>query len=403
MSRRKSRQQVGFPDFDLPFSGQLDPENRRVKLAQHVPWGLAERRFHAGLCEEFGAPIVPARTAWGALLARERCGLTDRDPVEAICENPHGSCSSAWRKFREKKRRFGLVRVIAKLSGGSEAQIALTFLAMNLERALRLLFFALVWLLSRTARIVPAPVHARPDRPGRKRPGAAVWRLNPDSARSAENRKRLPVGLSKDSIRDVLPAGTSGKGVAHDRGDVVMQTSDATVAEGEEDRGGVVAAKAVFIAIEDEGIFDSQPFCRRLVAIEGVRTIGTTEAELSKHKRARGAVFDHCVPYSSLPTRDSLRILGELIINSMDDRPVLAQYAQTGVTFPFDAGAAAPAVIAHRSCILESVGKKMDFIGFERHNGRIAFPRWANILRYDEGSQVEGHLVHRLSGRSVPQ
>lgn len=89
MYRTQCRQQLEFPNFYLPFSGQLDPENRWVVLASLIPWRLVETTYHADLCEDFGAPIVPARTALGALLIKERLGLTDRDTVEAIRENPY--------------------------------------------------------------------------------------------------------------------------------------------------------------------------------------------------------------------------------------------------------------------------------------------------------------------------
>lgn len=89
MYRSTEPRQLEFPDFYLPFSGQLDPENRWVKLAELVPWELAEKVYHAQLCEDFGAPSVPARTALGALLVKERLGLTDRETVEAIRENPY--------------------------------------------------------------------------------------------------------------------------------------------------------------------------------------------------------------------------------------------------------------------------------------------------------------------------
>ena len=78
-----------FPDFYLPFSGNLDPDNRWVALAQLVPWELAEKIYHADLCQDSGQPIVPARVALGALLIKERQGLTDRETVETIAENPY--------------------------------------------------------------------------------------------------------------------------------------------------------------------------------------------------------------------------------------------------------------------------------------------------------------------------
>jgi len=89
MYRGKQHQQLEFADFYLPFSGHLDPENRWITLARLVPWDLAEKIYHDELCEDFGAPIVPARVALGALLIKERLGLTDRETVEAIQENPY--------------------------------------------------------------------------------------------------------------------------------------------------------------------------------------------------------------------------------------------------------------------------------------------------------------------------
>lgn len=89
MYRSTDPRQLEFPDFYLPFSGQLDPDNRWVRLARLVPWALAATIYHDTLCDDFGAPIVPARTALGALLIKERLGLTDRETVEAIRENPY--------------------------------------------------------------------------------------------------------------------------------------------------------------------------------------------------------------------------------------------------------------------------------------------------------------------------
>ncbi len=89
MYRNTNRQQLEFPDFYLPFSGHLDPKNRWVALARLIPWELAEAIYHADLCQDSGQPIVPARVALGALLIKERQGLTDRETVETIAENPY--------------------------------------------------------------------------------------------------------------------------------------------------------------------------------------------------------------------------------------------------------------------------------------------------------------------------
>lgn len=86
---RSNGQQLEFPDFYLPFSGHLDPDNRWVLLAQLVPWEVAEQIYHADLCPDFGAPVVPSRVALGALLIKERLRLTDRETVTTIQENPY--------------------------------------------------------------------------------------------------------------------------------------------------------------------------------------------------------------------------------------------------------------------------------------------------------------------------
>ena len=89
MYRSVSRGQLEFPNFYLPFSGHLDPDNRWIALARLVPWKLAEEIYLESLCDDFGAPALPARVAFGALLIKERLGLTDRETVEALQENPY--------------------------------------------------------------------------------------------------------------------------------------------------------------------------------------------------------------------------------------------------------------------------------------------------------------------------
>lgn len=67
----------------------MAPGNRWIALAQLVPWELADEIYRESLCGDFGAPALPARVALGALLIKERLGLTDRETVEAIRENPY--------------------------------------------------------------------------------------------------------------------------------------------------------------------------------------------------------------------------------------------------------------------------------------------------------------------------
>ena len=76
--------------FLMPLGDGLDPDNRWVRMAQLVPWHLVEeeygRRFRR---DRVGRRPLTARVALGALIVKERLGLTDRETVEQICENPY--------------------------------------------------------------------------------------------------------------------------------------------------------------------------------------------------------------------------------------------------------------------------------------------------------------------------
>ena len=76
-------------DFYLPFGGKLNPENRWVKLACPVPWETVEECYAAALAGTgMGAPAMSGRIAFGALIIKERLGVTDEETVSQIQENP---------------------------------------------------------------------------------------------------------------------------------------------------------------------------------------------------------------------------------------------------------------------------------------------------------------------------
>lgn len=60
-----------------------------VKLAEIILWDLAEEIDADAFCGDFGVPALSSRVAPGALLIKEREGLTDRGTVETILENPY--------------------------------------------------------------------------------------------------------------------------------------------------------------------------------------------------------------------------------------------------------------------------------------------------------------------------
>jgi hypothetical protein len=87
-------QKVGQPEippenFELPFNGQLSSENRWVIMASLIPWSEFESEYANLFSAERGAPALSFRIALGALIIKEKLGVSDRETVEQIRENPY--------------------------------------------------------------------------------------------------------------------------------------------------------------------------------------------------------------------------------------------------------------------------------------------------------------------------
>ena len=89
MYRKEDTQQLKFENFYLPFGGKLRSDNRWVILAGQIPWQVIEQTYGQQFCDDNGAAAKPARMALGALIIKERLGVTDRETVDQISENPY--------------------------------------------------------------------------------------------------------------------------------------------------------------------------------------------------------------------------------------------------------------------------------------------------------------------------
>lgn len=89
MDRQSSPGQLSFENFYLPFGGKLSGENRWVKLAAMIPWEQFETSYASQFSEGRGAPAKPFRMALGALIIKERLGVSDEETVEQVRENPY--------------------------------------------------------------------------------------------------------------------------------------------------------------------------------------------------------------------------------------------------------------------------------------------------------------------------
>ncbi len=75
--------------FELPFEGKLSSENRWVIMAELIPWSEFEEEYAENFSEKMGPIAKPFRMAFGALIIKEKLGISDRETVEQIRENPY--------------------------------------------------------------------------------------------------------------------------------------------------------------------------------------------------------------------------------------------------------------------------------------------------------------------------
>ena len=68
---------------------KLDPNNRWILMAELIPWDLIEEKYKTKFSTRSGRLAKPVRMALGSHLIREKLGLSDRETVEMIKENPY--------------------------------------------------------------------------------------------------------------------------------------------------------------------------------------------------------------------------------------------------------------------------------------------------------------------------
>ena len=76
-------------EFELPFGGRLSADNRWVKMGELIPWSEFESEYAANFLIEKGLRAKSFRMALGALIIKEKLGISDRETVEQIRENPY--------------------------------------------------------------------------------------------------------------------------------------------------------------------------------------------------------------------------------------------------------------------------------------------------------------------------
>jgi len=83
-----SQNQLSIAGFETPFSENLDPENRWVRLAHKIPWDELSNLYLKGQGpKSTGRPRLNPRIVLGALIIKHLCNLDDRETIAQITEN----------------------------------------------------------------------------------------------------------------------------------------------------------------------------------------------------------------------------------------------------------------------------------------------------------------------------
>jgi transposase, IS5 family len=87
--RKVEQAHLSAEDFELSNECKLAADNRWVILAQLIPWAEFEQEYAQNFETEVGPPAKAFRLALGALIIKEKLGISDRETVEQIRENPY--------------------------------------------------------------------------------------------------------------------------------------------------------------------------------------------------------------------------------------------------------------------------------------------------------------------------
>ena len=76
-----------FPEL-FPFGGKLDERNRWLRIAELIPWQDLEDEYRKAF-SDIGRPAKDAQLVIGLLLLKHMTGLSDRELVAEVLENPY--------------------------------------------------------------------------------------------------------------------------------------------------------------------------------------------------------------------------------------------------------------------------------------------------------------------------
>ncbi len=104
MYRGKDRNTLPLFSELFPFGGQLDPDNRWLKITQLLPWDDIESRYMKNF-SEIGRPATDCRLVIGLLLLKHMTGFSDVGIVALVTENPYMQSFCGFDQFVTKTKK----------------------------------------------------------------------------------------------------------------------------------------------------------------------------------------------------------------------------------------------------------------------------------------------------------
>lgn len=89
--------------FELPFPGDLDPDNRWAVLAEKIPWDALEQEHKDWVDVERESGAITFRMAFGTLIIQKKLKFSDEETFGLIMENPYLQYFIGLHKFIIKK------------------------------------------------------------------------------------------------------------------------------------------------------------------------------------------------------------------------------------------------------------------------------------------------------------
>jgi transposase, IS5 family len=76
MYRKQEQPTISAENFELPAGRKLSEDNRWVIMASFIPWTEFEEEYSSYFSLDIGAPAKPFRMALGALIIKEKLGIS---------------------------------------------------------------------------------------------------------------------------------------------------------------------------------------------------------------------------------------------------------------------------------------------------------------------------------------